>query len=197
MLGASEFAAAPASSPNIATQLDLLNAQARSERPAFAPSPTPFLTTLRPIQPNLQSWLDNWLGPHARAIVGLRETSETPAAEDGQLPSVQDFPPPYLPSDIPDMQPAEPLTPEQIAQRYDDIKIWLDANPGIERDMTGESGSPPERNPFTYIGAGSAGDTGYVSMAGFGQTPGMAVLGGHAFQRLQGIRDGYTLLGVI
>jgi hypothetical protein len=197
MLGASESAAAPAPSPNVAKPFDLFNAQLRSEQAAFAPSPTPFLTTLRPIQPNLQSWLDNWLGPHGRAIAGVRETPETPAAEDGQQPFMQDFPPPNLPSDVPEMQPAEALTPEQIAQRYDDIKIWLDANPGIEPGMTGASGSPPERNPFTYIGADPAGDTGYVSMPGFGQTPGMAALGGHALAPLRGIKDGYTLLGVV
>jgi hypothetical protein len=195
MLGASESTAAPASSPNIAKPFDLFNAQLRGEQPAFAPSPTPFLTTPRPIQPNLQSWLDNWLGPHGRAIAGLRETPETPAEEDGQLPSMHNFLPPYLPGDIPEMQPAEPLTPEQIAQRYDDIKIWLDANPGIEPGIAG--GPPPERNPFTYIGPGSAGDTRYVSMPGFGQTPGMAALGGHALAPLRGIEDGYTLLGVI
>jgi hypothetical protein len=127
----------------------------------------------------------------------VRETPETPAAEDDQLPSMQDFPPPNLPGDVPEMQPAEPLTPEQIAQRYDDIKIWLDANPGVEPGMTGASGSPPERNPFTYIGAGFAGDTGYASMPGFGRTPGMAILGGQALQGLQGIREGYKLLGLV
>jgi Ca2+-binding RTX toxin-like protein len=195
MLGASESAAAPASSPNIAKPFDLFNARLRSEQATYAPSPTPLLTALRPIQPNLQSWLDNWLGPHARASAGLPETPDTWAAEDGQPPSMQDFPPPYLPSDIPEMQPAEPLTPEQIAQRYDEIKIWLDANPGIEPGIAG--GSPPERNPFTYSGAGSAGDTGSASMLGFGQTPGMAALGGHTLAPLRGLNDGYTLLGVL
>jgi Ca2+-binding RTX toxin-like protein len=194
MLGASESAAAPTLSPNVAKPFDLLNAQLRSEQAALAPSPTPFLTALRPIQPNLQSWLDNWLGPRGRASAGLRETPDTSAAEDGQSPSMQDFPPPYLPSDVPEMQPAEPLTPEQIAQRYDEIKIWLDAHPAIEPGIAG--GSWPERNPFTYIGAGSAGDTGYVSMPGFGQTPGMAALGGHALSPLRGIKDGYIQLGI-
>ena len=195
MFGAVDSAAASAASRNIAKPFDMFNAQLGGEQAAFAPSPTSFLTTLRPTQPSMQTWLDNWLGPRGRAIAGVRETPETPAAEDGRLPSMQDFPPPNLPGDIPEMQPAEPLTPEQIAQRYDDIKIWLDANPGTEPGIAGAS--LPERNPFAYIGAGSAGGTGLVSMPEFGQTPGMAVLGGQALQGLQGIKEGYTLLGVI
>jgi hypothetical protein len=195
-LGAGESAVAPAVSPNIANAFDPLKPQRSVEQAAPAPSPTPLLTALRPTQPNLQSWLDNWLGPHARAFGVLPETTETPEADDVQPPSMQDFPPPYLPGDIPELQPAERLTAEQIAQQYDDIRIWLDANPGIEPGMTATSGSAPERNPFTCIGVGSAGDSWYVSMPEFGQTPGMAALGGHAFAPLRGIKDGYTQLGI-
>ncbi len=199
MFGAIDSAAAPAPSRNIANPIELFNAQPGSEQAAFAPNPVSFPAALRPTQPSMQSWLDNWLGPGGRVTGGARETSqlspETPAAEDDQLPSMQDFAPPSLPGDVPEMQRAEPLTPEQIAQRYDDIKIWLDANPGIEAGMAGAS--LPERNPFAYIDAGSAGGTGFVSMPGFGQTPGMAALGGHALAPLRGIRDGYTVLGVM
>ncbi|MEK7754968.1 MAG: calcium-binding protein [Acidobacteriota bacterium] len=196
MLGAGESAAAPAASPNIANAFDPLKPQLRIEQAASAPSPTPLLTALRPTQPNLQSWLDDWLGPHARAFGVPPETSETPDTGDAQLPSMQDFLSPYLPGDIPELRSEEPVTAEQIAQQYDDIKIWLDANPGIGPGMIATSGSAPERNPFTCIGTGSAGDSWYASMSEFGQTPGMSALGGHALAPLRGIKDGYLQLGI-
>jgi len=204
--GAIDAAAAPVSPRNAAKPVDLVGAQFASEQTAFTGNPASSFAALQPAQPNLQSWLDNWLGPRGRASGGARETSSPTQSGDGGPPqsvedsrpqSVQDFAPPNLPDDIPESQPAELLTPEEIAQSYEDIKIWLDANPGIEQGIAGASGSPPERNPFTYIGAGFAGDTGYVSMPGFGRTPGMAILGGHELAPLRGIKDGYTLLGVI
>jgi hypothetical protein len=196
MFGAGESTVAPASSFNTANAFDLLKPQLSIEQAVSASSPTPFPAALRPTELNLQSWLDDWLGPHARAFGVLPETTETPETEDGQPRSVQEFRTPYLPGDLPELQTAESLAAEQIAQQYDDIRIWLDANPGIELGMTASSGSPPERNPFTCIGAVSAGDYWYASMPEFGQTPGFATLGGHALVPLRGIKDGFTQLGI-
>jgi hypothetical protein len=196
MFGAIDAISAPAPSRNGAKPLDLFNAQPGSEQAASAPNPASFFPALQPTQPNLQKWLDNWFGPGGRVNGDARETSEhapeAPAADDGQLSPVQQLAPPNPPSDIPEAQPAELLTPEQIAQRYDDIQIWLAANPGTEQGSAGASGSPVERNPFSYMGAGSTGDSGFAAMPGFGQSPGMAALGGQALQGLQGLREGYT-----
>jgi hypothetical protein len=191
--GAVDPAVAPTPSRNIAKPLDLSSPQPGGEQFGFSPGSNSLSNALRPVQPNMQTWLDNWLGPRGRAIEGARENSDTSAAADIQQPSMQDFPVPTLPSGTPEMQPAELETPEQIAQRYDDIKVWLDANTGIEPGIDGAS--LPERNPFAFAGAGSVGDIGNVSMPWFGRTPGMAVLGGQELVPLRGINDGYTLLG--
>lgn len=182
---------------NAAKPVEFFGAQAGGEQAASAPSVTSFFTALQPVQPSLQTWLDNWLGPRGRASDGVRENTPTPAAEDAQFSVLPESAPPGVPGDIPERSFSEPLTPEQITQRYEDIKAWLDANPGIEHGIAGASGALPERNLFTFVGAGYAGDTGIASMPGFGQTAGMAVLDGHALQPLQGIREGYTPLGVM
>ena len=197
LAGAIDSEAAPVSPRNAAKPVEFFGAQAGGEQAASAPSVTSFFTALQPVQPSLQTWLDNWLGPRGRASDGVRENTPTPAAEDAQFSVLPESAPPGVPGDIPERSFSAPLTPEQITQRYEDIKAWLDANPGIEHGIAGASGALPERNLFTFVGAGYAGDTGIASMPGFGQTAGMAVLDGHAFQPLQGIREGYTPLGVM
>ena len=206
LAGMIDSEAAPLSPRNAAKPVQFFGAQPGGEQAAYAPSVNSFFTALQPVQPSLQTWLDNWLGPRGRATDGVRESRPTPAVEDAQsafLPEPAQsslLPEPALlnvPSDLPEMSFSEPLTPEQITQRYEDINAWLDANPGFERGIAGASGALPERNPFTLAGAGYAGDTGIASMPGFGQTPGMTVLDGHALQPLQGIREGFTPLGVM
>lgn len=201
VLGAIDAAAAPVPSRNSARPEEIFKAQPGGEQAALAPGPASFFTALQPAQPNLQTWLDEWLGPRARELGGERETSQrspkNPTDEDGQAPSTQDSAPPNPPGDIPEAQPEDVLTPEQIAQRYNDIQIWLAENSRIGEGSAGASGSAPQRNPFTYVGAGSGMETSLVSMQGFGQTPGLAALGGQALQRLQGIKEGYSLLGLM
>ena len=149
----------------------------------------------------MQSWLDNWLGPSARTSVSARDADRlsppTPAIDDAGLPSVQDLAPPNPSSDIPEAQPVEALTPEEIAQSYEDIAAWLAAHPGIEQGSAGAGGSAPEKNPFTFIRSGAAGDAGVASITGFGQSTGMPVIGGHALHPLRGINEGYTPLAVM
>ena len=164
---------------------------------ALAPSLSSFFTAPQPVQPNLQTWLDNWLGPRGRAIDGVRENPPTLTDEDAQSSFLSEPASSGTPSDSPAMSSAAPLTPEQITQRYDDIDAWLDANPGIEQGIAGASGALPERNLFTFASAGHVADLGIASMPRFGQTHCMAALGGHAFQSLQGIREGFTPLGVM
>jgi hypothetical protein len=109
----------------------------------------------------------------------------------------QESAPAYLQGDLPEAQPAEALTPEQIGQSYDDIELWLAANPGFEPGIPGSSGSLPERNLFACIGSGRVNDAGTISMPKFGDTPGMAAISGHALQPLRGISEGYALLNVL
>ena len=144
----------------------------------------------------MQSWLDNWLGPRARAAAGSREDTPAPEVEDLQLPSEQDFAPLNLPDDLPEDQPEATLTAEEIAQNYQDIETWLHANPGIEQGTAGSNGSPPQKNLFMIVAPGSAGDGGLASMTWLKQSPGMAAIGGEAFQPLRGIQEGYTALAV-
>ncbi len=197
LAGAIDSEAAPVSPRKAAKPVEFFGAQAGGEQAASAPSVASFLAALQPVQPSLQTWLDNWLGPRGRASDGVRENTPTPAAEDAQFSVLPESAPPGVPGDIPERSFSEPLTPEQITQRYEDIKAWLDANPGIEHGIAGASSALPERNLFAFVGAGYAGDAGIASMRGFGQTAGMAVLDGHALQPLQGIREGYTPLGVM
>ncbi len=102
-----------------------------------------------------------------------------------------------MPSDSPSAQPVEAPTPEQISQRYRDIEAWLDANPGFEQGIAGGAGALVGANPFAVPGAGSARDSGFVSVPGFGQSPGMAALGSDTLRPLQGISEGYTALGLM
>ena len=145
----------------------------------------------------MQSWLDNWIGPRARARAGTQEDAPTQAIDDDQPPLEQDVAPPDPPDEFQDTQPADALTPEEIAQSYEDIAAWLADHPGIEPDIAAAGGSAPERNPFAVFGPGYAGAAGVASMAGFGQTPGMAAIGGNALQPLRGINEGYIPLGVV
>ncbi len=197
MSGAIDSPAAPVSPRNAAKPAQYFGAPPGGEQAVSAPSVVSFFTALQPVQPSPQTWLDNWLGPRARSSDGVRENRPTPAVEDAQTSFPPESAPPGVPSDVPEMSSPEPITPEQIAQRYEDINAWLDANPGTEQGIIGASGSLPERNPFAFLGAGYTGDTGIASMAGFGQTTGMAVLPGHALQPLQGIKEGFSPLGVM
>ena len=169
----------------------------RLEGEQAAPSAASFFAALQPVQPSLQTWLDNWLGPRARARDGLREAPPTPAVEDAQMSFLPESASPGASGDISDLSFSEPLTPEQISQRYEDIRVWLDAHPGIEQGIAGASGSLPERNLFAFVGAGYSGDAGIASMPGFGRSPGLTALDGHALQPLRGINEGYTPLGVM
>jgi hypothetical protein len=198
MAAAIESTAAPAQSRNAARPADSLDAQSTGGQSIADPNLASFFTALRPAQPNLQTWLDTWLGPGPRASGSAWESSSsTPLDEAGQPSSAQDASPSNPQSDIPETQPAESLTPEQIAQGYEDISRWLDANPGIEQGIAGASGSLPERNLFASIGTGFANDAGMITTPMFGETPGMAALAGNALQPLRGIKEGYTALGVI
>ncbi len=198
LAGAIDAAPPPALSGNSAKPTDGLGAQFGGAQAASAPSPASFFTAPQPVQPGLQTWLDNWLGPRGRA--GAPEESRSDLQILDQDDSRELNTPgsgwPNIPSDIPETPFSEPLTPEQITQRYEDVNAWLNANPGIEQGIAGASGALPERNPFMLIGAGFTGDSGFASMSGFWQTPGMAALDGHALKPLQGINEGYTLLGI-
>ena len=109
---------------------------------------------------------------------------------------MQDYAPPDLTNDIPPSQPAEALTPEEIAQSYADIAAWLDLHPGFDQNIAWEGGSPPEKNLFVFMQPASAVDTA-TSIAGFGQSPGMTAIGGHALQPLRGISEGYAAIGLM
>jgi len=198
MLAAIESTAAPAQSRNTPRPVDSFDVPSAGAQSASNPNPASFFTALQSAQPNLQTWLDHWLGPSARASGSAWESSSsTPLDEAEQTLPAQDPAPSNPQSDIPETQSEELLTPEQIAQSYEDINLWLDANPGIEQGIAGASGSLPERNLFANIGTGFANDAGMISMPMFGETPGMAAIAGHALQPLRGIKEGYTLLGVI
>jgi len=102
-----------------------------------------------------------------------------------------------MPSDNSDEEITHSPTPEQISERVQDIEAWLDANPGFEQGIAGGTGALMEANPFPRLGVGTARSTAFMSASGFGQTPGMAALGGDALRPLQGIKEGYTLLGLL
>jgi Ca2+-binding RTX toxin-like protein len=212
MLGAIESAAASAQSRTTSRPFDLLDAQSAVGQSAAASNPTPnaLFAATQAAQPNLQTWLDSWLGPSARADNSAREpwnsmpptgagqpSAADPALGPGQPPSSQDFAPLNLEGEIPQTQPAEFLTPEQIGQSYEAIELWLAVNSGFEQGIAGASGALPERNLFAGIVTGSANETGTISTQGFGNSPGMAAIAGNTLQPLRGIKEGYTLLGVV
>jgi hypothetical protein len=195
MLAATESAAAQAPLRNAAKPVEMLDPQPVGGQDTAGANMAKYFTALKPVQPSLQTWLDNWLGPRARATSSAEEaTGSTLSDEAGQPSSAQDALPFGVQSDIPDAQPAEALTPEEIAQSYEDISLWFADNPGLEQEMAGASGSIPERNLFACIGAGCASDAGTISMPGFGAAPGMTAIAGNSLQALRGIKEGYTLL---
>ena len=195
VIGASDIGTAAEPPRSSVKPSDAVGAQFASGQTAFAPNPASFFTALPPEQPSMQAWLDHWLGPRARAAGGSQENAPGPTSEDVELPSAQDLPPLNLPEDLPEARPEPTLTAEEIAQGYQDIAIWLDAHPGIEQG--GPNGAPPEKNLFAILAPGSAGDDGLASMACFGQSPGMAAIGGEALQPLRGIQEGYAALRVV
>ncbi len=167
---------------------------------ASAPSPATFFTALQqPAQPNMQIWLDNWLGPRGRigATQEPRSESQSPDHDDSGQPTTPDSDWRGMPSDSPDEKATESLTPEQISQRVQDVEAWLDANPGIEQGIAGGTGALMEANPFALLAAGTVRETGFMSAPRFGQAPGMAALSGDALKPLQGIGEGYTFLSLI
>ncbi|MFH1603016.1 MAG: hypothetical protein ABIH03_03820 [Pseudomonadota bacterium] len=102
-----------------------------------------------------------------------------------------------MPDDNPDEQATKSLTPEQILRRTRDIEAWLDANPGSEQGSAGGTGALAQANPFALLGAGSARGIASMSMPRFGQAPGMAAIAADALRPLQGIGEGYTVLGLM
>jgi len=198
MLAATESAAAPAQSRGTNRPVGTFEAQSAGAASAPTPNPPAYFTALQPVQPNMQTWLDNWLGPSARPSTSARDpTSSLPPTGAGQPSSVEDTAPSNPQSDTPETLPAEFLTPEQITQSYEDLQLWLAANPGVEQGIAGAGGSLPERNLFAGMGSGFTHDAGSMSMPRFGETPGMAVISGNALQPLRGINEGYALLGVL
>ena len=195
---ATDLAPAPVVPRNSAKTIDMAVTQSSIEQSASASSPSSYFTALQTAQPNLQKWLDNWLGPGARATISAREASkpsaQPSATENIQAPSLQDNPIPDLPSDAPEAPLSELLAPEEIAQRYDEIQLWLDANPGTEQ---GIAASFPERSLFSYAAVGLAANAGHILVPGFGQTPGLAALDGYSFATLRGVSAGYAALRVI
>ncbi len=209
-LAATEATAATAQSRASARPIDSFDAPYAPAQPASAPSAASTVPATQASQPSLQTWLDNWLGPSARAGAGSSAGSNggnsgsvrdavnsLPPASAGQPASVEDSAPPNPSNDTPDSQPTETLTPEQITQRYEDIERWLAANPGIEQGIAGASGSLPQRNLFASLSGGYTRDAGTISMPRFGETPGMNAIAGNTLQPLRGIKEGYTLLGVV
>ena len=197
-IGAIDSAAAAQPPLDWAKARNAVGAPAANGHTAPAPVPDSFFTAIKPAKLDLQSWLDNWIGPHARASVDLSEDALAPDIDDDPPPSSeQDVAPPDPPDEFQDTQPADALTPEEIEQSYEDIAAWLADHPGTDPDVAAAGGSAPERNPFAFFGAVCTDAAGVASMTGFGQTPGMAAIGGFALQPLRGIKDGYAPLGVI
>ena len=195
---------APLSPRNGAKLIDAASEPIASGPTTVVPSLASVFAALQPAPPNLQKWLDSWFGPSARARVTAREDATTPSAgdeHDRQPPTEQETAPQDPPVDIPleepsELRPAEALTPEEIARGYEEIAAWLEANPGIEPGIAGTGGSAPVKSYFGFIGAGFDGHAGIGRPAGFGESPGMAVIGGDALQPLRGIAEGYTPLGL-
>jgi len=190
---------------NSVKAVDAFNAQVPSAPFVATQSPASFFSALQPTKPDMQSWLDNWLGPGARASAGAGDQSSADSYGEGPqpltepdrpAPAMQDFEPHSPTGDPPEAPPAAALTPEEIAQRYADSAAWLAANSGSEPELAWESGAPPQQNPFGLTQSGSAADNA-VSMAWFGQSPGMAAIGGHALQPLRGISEGCAALGFL
>jgi hypothetical protein len=179
-----------------AKPLDLSSAQPGSGPAGFSSGADSLFSPLRPAQPSMQAWLDDWLGPRARANAGAREGTAPADTEDVSPPPMEEFAPLIPQDDMPEAQPAEALTPEEIAQRYENIASWLADQPGIEPGSQMASGSAAQRNLFALVGAGPAGDGGFGSAGVFGQTSGMAAIGGNALQPMRGINEGYTTIAV-
>ena len=207
-LAATEATAPPTQARTSAKPINLFDAPSAPTQLAIAPSTASLIPASQPSQPSLQTWLDNWLGPSGRAGSSASSSNNSstnvrdalnslPPTGAGQPSSVEDVAPTSPAVDMPEAQPGESLTPDQITQRYEDIERWLAANPGIEQGIAGASGAMPERNLFASLSAGYARDAGTISMPRFGETPGMNPIAGNALQPLRGIKEGYTLLGVI
>ncbi len=188
---------APAPARSTAKPIDLFSNPAGGEPAAATSGPDSLFSPLRPAQPSMQAWLDDWLGPRGRAVTASREAAAAAEIEDVHLPSTEDLVRLNPPDDIPEAQQAEALTPEEIAQSYEDIAAWLDAHPGVEQGITAAGGAAPEKNPFTFLGADAAGASDIASAAWFGQSPGMAPIGGNALQPMRGIAEGYAGLAVV
>ncbi len=193
-----DSAIADASEPprNSAKSTGISGVQIAAEQTASKRDPAPFFAAPQAPRPNMQSWLDNWLGPGARASAASLEQRSAPLTEDELSSSEQKLNPPEPAGELPQTEPEAELTPEEIAQSYDDIRAWLDAHPGVGDGSVGAGGAPLEKNPFAFAGPGLANESGTASMAAFGLSPGMAAIGGRALQPLRGINEGYLPLGL-
>ena len=197
--GAIEFALDEAMAParTGAKPAEFGSMQVAGEENASTRDPAAFFTALQTSRPNLQTWLDSWLGPSARANSASPDEGSALSNDDDQSSSEQELTPSDTDSDLPQAQPETELTPEEIAQSYEEIRAWLDAHPGVGDGIAGAGGSPQEKNPFVFAGSAFANEGGSASMAAFGRSPGMAVIGGHALQPLRGINEGYLPLGLV
>ena len=204
--GISDAAAASLPPRNSAKTREDVGLAGTGEQAPMASGPAAFFTALQPARPNLQSWLDTWLGPSARANTSSKDNSSATSSsednpplseQDGAQSTIQDTAPPNPAGENPDSPPAEALTPEEIAQSYAYIALWLEANSGVEPGIAGESGAAPQKNLFNFMHASAVGASSVASTAAFGQSPGLAAIGGHALQPLRGISEGYWALGLM
>lgn len=90
----------------------------------------------------------------------------------------------------PETQLEAGMTPDEVAARYAAMHAWLDAHPpsGADGDLDGAIGL--RQGGFLQMA-----DSGAMPGMPFGTTAGFAPIAGSLFQSLQGLREGYSVLG--
>ncbi len=150
------------------------DAQGIEPVPATAQLAASFFTRSAPPPLTTSQWLEQWLP------AGFRPgSSERGTADDVPEPSAQESP------DDLDME-WEPMTPEQVRLRYEEIDAFL-----AQETETGDLvSSAPVSNLFPEWSFSAC----LSRDGGFGAIPGIAAIGGQPLRPLQGLREGFAKL---
>ena len=84
------------------------------------------------------------------------------------------------------------LSPDEIAQSWDRMHAWHEANSGFDDDFAASVFGFSFDNPF---GAGIAGVSSSAGPMGIGRTLGLSDLSAGNLKPLQGLKEGFTSLG--
>lgn len=136
-----------------------------------------------------QTWLNEPVTAGARPQRSETEDRRPPDSAGSAAPGPSNIDQENAP---PADSPEQTSSPDEIAQSWDRMHAWHEANSGFDDDFAANVFGFSFDNPF---GAGISGGSSIAGPMGIGRTLGLPDLGAGSLKPLQGLKEGFTSLG--